>query len=84
MDSYANWVEIRCRALIYNRVARDWRKYRATFDYGIMQKRKANPALRVEPPCFFLLIDKEEKKIFLNRLNPLNKTSEQVNLVFSR
>ena len=24
-DSYANWAEMRCGALIYTRVARDWR-----------------------------------------------------------
>ena len=26
MDSYANWAEMRCGALIYTRVARDWRE----------------------------------------------------------
>ena len=25
-DSYANWAEMRCGALIYTRVARDWRE----------------------------------------------------------
>ena len=39
----------------------DNKKNRANFDYGIMQKRKAHPTLRGEPPCFFFLIDKEEK-----------------------
>ena len=38
----------------------DNKKNRANFDYGIMQKRKAHPTLRGEPPCFFFLIDKEE------------------------
>ena len=50
----------------------DNKKNRANFDYGIMQKRKAHPTLRGEPPCFFFLIDKEEKRIYLNRVNPLN------------
>ena len=26
MDSYANWAEMRCGALIYTRVVRDWRE----------------------------------------------------------
>ena len=47
-------------------------KNRANFDYGIMQKLKAHPVLRAELPCFFFLIDKEEKRIYLNRVNPLN------------
>ena len=34
-------------------------KTRANFDYGVMQKRKAHPALRAEPPFFFFLIEKE-------------------------
>ena len=44
----------------------------ANFAYGIMQKLKAHPALRAEIPCFIFLIDKEEKGIYLNRVNPLN------------
>ena len=47
-------------------------KNRANFDYGIMQKLKAHPVLRAELPCFFFLIDKEEKRIYLNRVNLLN------------
>ena len=34
-------------------------KTRANFDYGVMQKRKAHPPLRAEPPFFFFLIEKE-------------------------
>ena len=34
-------------------------KTKANFDYGIMPKRKAHPALRAEPPFFFFLIEKE-------------------------
>ena len=32
MDSCANWAEMRCGALIYTRVARDWREQPATAD----------------------------------------------------
>ena len=37
-----------------------------------MQKLKAHPTLWAELPCFFFLIDKKEKRIYLNRVNPLN------------
>ena len=47
-------------------------KKRANFDYGIMQNLKAHPALRAELHCFFFLIDKEGKRIYLNCVNPLN------------
>ena len=47
-------------------------KNRANFDHGIMQNLKADPVLRAELPCFFFLIYKEEKRIYLNRVNPLS------------
>ena len=47
-------------------------KNKADFAYGIMQKLKTHPALRAELPCFSFLIDKEEKGIYLNRVNLLN------------
>ena len=37
-----------------------------------MQKLKAHPALRAELPYFIFLIEKEEKRIYLNRVNSLN------------
>ena len=37
MDSYANWAEMRCGALIYTRVARDWREYRIELDSSVSE-----------------------------------------------
>ena len=44
----------------------------ANFNYVVMQKRRGHPVLRGEPPFFFFLIEKEETRIYLNGVNPLN------------
>ena len=52
-----------------------------------MQKLKAHPALRAEPPLFFFLMEKElgkEELVESRKSFELKRLNESINLVFFR